>query len=187
MESKIHNHYSYFSRLLGGHNWYSLGFLSSWPASLAAIFLERPSRRGALSIYVCYIVSFFEKLIQAADDFIYFFWCIKSLIITQVPHKFQATEAILETYRRSGTLPSIPGFNSVCFGILSSILIYIQRKKLSFKSIKTSKPETKAQSDGKDVVFSLLRFVSKMLHYQWKQKTWNKIVLNIYYPHVVLA
>ena len=104
---------------------------------------------------------------------LYLFWCIKSLIIAQHPHKFQATEAILETYRRSGTLPSIPGFNSVCFGILSSILIYIQRKKQSFKSIKTSKPETKAQSDGKDVVFSLLRFVSKILHYQWKQNICN--------------
>ena len=62
--SKISNHsFLNFSRLLGGHNWYSLGFLSSWPASLAAIFLERPSRRGALSIYVCYIVSWNKNII----------------------------------------------------------------------------------------------------------------------------
>ena len=45
-----------FSRFFGGHNYYTLGFLSSWPASLAAILIERPSRRGALAIYVCYVV-----------------------------------------------------------------------------------------------------------------------------------
>ena len=75
----------------------------------------------------------------------------------------KATEAIIETYRRSGMLPNIPGFNSISFGVLSSILIYVHRKKQSAKQIQTSRTENKEKSEGKDVVFSLLRCVKIIL------------------------
>ena len=76
----------------------------------------------------------------------------------------KATEAIIETHRRSGMLPNIPGFNSICFGVLSSILIYVHRKKQSAKPIQQSRTESKKKSEGKDVVFSLLRFVMIVLN-----------------------
>ena len=183
----------HFSRLLGGHNWYSLGFFSSWPASLAAIFLERPSRRGALSIYVCYVVC--------SNKIVWYYWQrIKSKHICLIKGfcfnfclNLKATEAILETYRRSEMLPNIPGCNSICFGALSSVLIYVYRKKQLVTSHKHTKLNTKHASEGKDVIFSLLRLVCANFKWSATQRLvfsslnnrWKTVILGILFLIIV--
>jgi len=47
----------YFRRLFGNFNVLSVGFLPGFLSCLVAIFIERPARRGILSLYTIKIVS----------------------------------------------------------------------------------------------------------------------------------
>ena len=46
-----------FRWLLGFYNYYTVGFINSWVTSFLVIFMERPSRRPLLAIYVANVVS----------------------------------------------------------------------------------------------------------------------------------
>ena len=67
----------------------------------------------------------------------------------------KATEAVLDSYRNAGALPRMPHFNSIFFGLISSILVYFHRINLEEKP-DTSNPGNH-ENQSKDVIFSILR------------------------------
>lgn len=55
-----------FHRIFKCHNYYTFGWLSSWVASFLSIFVERPSRRSMLAVYVGNVAT--ESLLMSDSN-----------------------------------------------------------------------------------------------------------------------
>ena len=130
------------NRILGGHSYYSLGFGSAYLASLAAIFIERPSRRAPLAVYVNNVVSVLISIKACCCN-------ARQVIFNSDIFPSKALESLLAKYLKDGTLPSVPYGDLVAFSSLSAVLLYLYRRQGCEKG--------QHSDEGKDIVFSVLR------------------------------